>query len=122
MRYLLIAVLIFSLVGCATIRKNALKLSAEDIKMVDTEKQLVRNFLKTWEFRSGAIRGGMMDVVTQLPCDCIALISTLDEISTNPSPSDGELGFVKGAFIRLKAEPVITIIKKYAPEILIYLP
>lgn len=136
---LIALLLVFSLVGCAGIRKNIVKLSESDIKNIEAIKEASRNLLETWPTYSGIIQGYFHHDWDELPGRFIRAVVELDQIAClylpekfpeglcevepeEGEPTDFELGYAISMRIIMLKETIRQIIKAVAPDLLGYLP
>jgi len=108
--------------GCSFIRKSALKVSEEQIKNVVTARQVAKNCLSVWLFKSGFIREGMGSRLATLPGEVLDAMEELDAYSEqyveDPGAlSDMELGGSLGLHIRILSELVMKALELYAPDV-----
>ena len=140
--------LTFVLGGCATIRKNALKLSASDIKNAETTVGVAKNLLESWPVWSAALKRATKPYEGKIPSDAIKAWKELDQLACIHNPSkfpqktevgDGiegmptfecekreltwyEFGWSLGDRAIMLAEIVLEGIKQVAPEVLAKVP
>jgi uncharacterized protein YceK len=133
-RLILIIVMIFSLSGCATLTKLTKEASKADKKSVTALKKMSKQFLKTWPFYSGMLKGALGNDIDKLPAEAISALEELDQlagivvddglISIQPivDPNDYDLGRNLGLRIRVLYPVVTEAIKKVSPDLMDFLP
>lgn len=122
MKLILVFILVVSLISCAGIRADLVKLSQEDIQNAEATRVISKNLLLTWGLNSGFLRGALGDRLNQLPAEAIKAMDELDVLSGKIEWSDFELGYSLGLRVRLLGEIVTNALRLYAPEILKFLP
>jgi len=122
MKWILILFLVVSLVGCASIRADLIKLSQEDFQNAEATRVISKNLLLTWGLNSGFLRGALGDRLNQLPAEAVKAMDELDTLAKKIEWNDFELGYSLGLRVRLLGEVVTNALKLYAPEILKFLP
>jgi hypothetical protein len=135
MKYFLITILIFSLVGCAAINPKVIKWDAQNYQ---ANKDLAISLAKTQSLNSGFIAGlglvdqikfpittsGQLRAIINSPALVIALID-IDEMVKKLgywSDTDYDLGFYLGARVRAGSQAVIQFIKDFMPDLMQYAP
>jgi len=114
-------VTVFLCSGCVMTRQCAIDISKENIKNAETIKEVSSNCLSVWEIQSGFIKGALGNRINELPKEAIEAIDELDRLAALPELSDYELGYFLGLKVRMLNSVIETAIKKYAPELTVFL-
>ena len=119
------AIMTLFLCSCGTARKVVIRHSETIIKNTDTMRKAAENILKTWEFRSGLVRGYLGENMILLDPRVVEAMDDLDELASqykNGQISDKDLGHSLGARVRIRLYLIKDELKKVAPKVLEYLP
>lgn len=108
--------------GCSAMRQAVLDISTEDVKNIETAREVSLKSLSIWTFQSGFIKGTLGNRINELPNEAIQAIDELDRLAELPEQSDYELGLFLGLKVRLLSSVVQIILEKYAPDVVDLLP
>ncbi len=114
-------------VGCAPIRKNAIKLSETEVKNLAATQIVARNYLTIWPMQSGFLHGLMAHRQDEMPEHIVDAISQLDDLSemmlADPNNMlDYDLGLTLGLRVRMIGAIVEEVVDIYAPDMLSVVP
>lgn len=122
MRYLILVLVLFFVVGCGAMRKGLIELSKQDVKNAEAVREAATNFLSTWLINSGFIRGALGERIEEFPAQFITAMNRLDTIAVGAPPTDYILGYSLGLRVRTLETLVQEALKAYAPDIFRLIP
>lgn len=124
-RLIVLTLSLFLLSGCGLFREGLLELSREDVKNAVAVREAATNFLSTWNFNSGFIKGALGPRLQQFPAQFIVAVDALDGLAAKAnegSISDQELGYSLGLRVRTLEALIQDTLKTFAPDVLSYIP
>ena len=113
-----IVVLMLVLMSCATMRTASIVVMEEDAKNVETLREITDIFLKTWKFKSAAVKQALGARIKAMPLEALEAMAILDAIEAKAPRDDRDLGQAFGAMIVFHLEIVRAAIKAVAPDVL----
>lgn len=110
--------------GCQFGRDTALDLSVENLKNMDTVREVAENCRMAWPTESGLIKAAIGPGMDELSVQDVNTINELDLLATkDPNDiTDSELGTFLGLKLRLYGSVVRKLLEQYAPNVLKLLP
>ena len=120
----LMIVLLVLVGGCSILRQAGEDYCDESKLNTNSIRSTSRCILDAWPTRHGLIVGTLGPRIEELPKECIDAMDELDTLSAvDPNNlTDYQLGKTLGLNVRLLMKTVEEILKKYAPEVLRYMP
>ncbi|MDD1778547.1 MAG: hypothetical protein LUQ65_10300 [Candidatus Helarchaeota archaeon] len=116
-------ILLATIFGCGTMRKDIIAIVNEDVANAQTSREAAKKMLSVWLINSGFIRGGLGPArMGELPKGVVDAMDELDKLASKTEWTDFELGMSIGLRVRLLTEIVAQALKLYAPEVLKYIP
>jgi len=118
---------LFLLSGCATLRGWVEQGSQEYVYNYETGVKVSQNILRAWPFYSALVKAYLGADYNKLPGEVLDAIKAIDDIvvdynEDDPIVRDGYLGEMLGAWLRIQTEVTLSIIKKFAPDLLEIIP
>lgn len=116
----IIIILTVALTGCAGVRQGALDLAAEDRMNIETAREVSRQSIETWEFKSGLVRGAFGPRLDQMPALSVKAMDEMDglvEKHADKEWSDKDLGRALGLQFRMFDPVVQEALRVYAPDL-----
>ncbi len=122
MKLLKLIVMILALTfvtSCATVRQGFLEVSQEEVKNVETAREVAKNYLEIWPMQSGLIRGALGTSISEMPAVAIVAMDQLDRLASKKDEyTDLELGYSLGLRVRMMNQIVIQALRIFAPDVL----
>lgn len=99
------------------------RLEDRNLETIAQAKDGTKKMLATWEFRSGLIHGALEPRLAELPAQAVKALDELDRLAARRDElSDYDLGYALGLRLRMLESTVRQVVKKFAPNVLAYLP
>lgn len=114
--------MLFLVAGCSTTRQIGIDFSIEKIKNAEAIREIAQNCKTAWPPISGLTDVLIESRMTELPEEAIKAKKELDQLDKLPELSGYQLGRFLGQQIIFWGSASQTIIEKYAPDIIEYLP
>lgn len=114
--FLALLCLISLATGCQSMRDTAVGITDEEIKNVETAREISARLLAIWPYQSGFIKGILGSRIDELPTYTIDAINELDALAKSENVSDSDLGKSLGLRIRMVCETVKQVIRTYYPD------
>ncbi|NIP28977.1 MAG: hypothetical protein GWN55_16600 [Phycisphaerae bacterium] len=115
--WLIMTMLVVS--GCSML----LEQSERELRDLETTRQIAKNYLEIAPMQIGFIKGALGERANELPVQAVNAMIELEQLAMDPNElNDINLGYSLGLRVRIKESMVREILKRYAPEILRYLP
>lgn len=123
LQLIIVVVLLVTLAGCQLVRQSAIDISKEEVKNLETCREIAVNYLSIWPMQSGFIRGALGSRIDELPTQAVDAMDELDLLAAEAQDqSDYELGLSLGLRVRLLSSIVMQVLKQYAPDVIELLP
>jgi hypothetical protein len=119
MKYLSLVVVLL-MAGCQFGRDTAYKLSVEDLKNMETAREVSANCVKGWPTKEGLIKGLLEGRMDELPENTIKTMEILHDLSVkDPNDmTDYDLGYFLGLKLQLTGPIAEGLWNKYASDVL----
>ena len=121
MKWMIIIVACCLLSGC----QFGLEQSQRDLADLELLRQTAHNQFEITEFQVAALKAFMGDEISMLPARAIVAIDEAEKLALNYDPNtvtDTQLGQMYGYRALMFCEAVKEILRRYAPELLRYMP
>lgn len=123
LQLIIVVMLSVTLMGCQFARQSAIDISAEEVKNLETCREIAVNYLEIWPMQSGFIRGALGSRIDELPIQAVEAMDELDLLAAEAQDqSDYQLGLSLGLRVRLLSAIVMQVLEQYAPDIIDLLP